>query len=160
MKTSFEIRRFSASDASAVQTIIHRGLREVNGRDYPAEIIEEFCNYFSIEKILSQAENAHMYVAVSASGGILGTGSIAPYWGSETESILLTIYVTPELIGRGIGSAIVKALEADELFMRSRRIEIPSSSTAVGFYFKMGYLLKNGNEKPDEEGLIRMEKLR
>ena len=101
-----------------------------------------------------------MYVAVSASGGILGTGSIAPYWGSETESILLTIYVTPELIGRGIGSAIVKALEADELFLRSRRIEIPSSLTAVGFYFKMGYLLKNGNEKPDEEGLIRMEKLR
>jgi GNAT superfamily N-acetyltransferase len=97
-------------------------------------------------------------VAVSDTGIIVGTGSIAPYWGRETESILLTIYVLPERIGNGIGTAIVKALEADEFSQRARRIEIPSSKTAVNFYRKMGYAPKNDNEEPDEEGIVRLEK--
>ena len=33
----FAIRLFVESDAGAVQNIIHRGLREINGKDYPAE---------------------------------------------------------------------------------------------------------------------------
>ena len=160
MGDKFIIRRFASEDVSAVQTVIHRGLREVNGKDYPAKHIEDFCAYFTIGKILSQADSAHTYVAVSEGGRILGTGSIAPFWNSETESILLTIYVLPDFIGNGIGTAIVKALENDEFFLRARRIEIPSSVTAVGFYRKMGYLPKDGEDAPDEEGLVRMEKNR
>lgn len=140
-----------------MQNIIHRGLREINGKDYPEKRIEEYCDYFTIEKIKSQAENAHMYVAVSDDGRVAGTGTIASFWGSETESILLTIYVLPDLIGHGIGTAIIRALEKDEYALRAKRIEIPSSITAVNFYRKMGYGFKDGG-KPDEEGLIRMEK--
>lgn len=160
MTETFRIRRFVSEDAQEVQVVIHRGLREVNGKDYPAKLIEDFCSYFSIGKILSQADTAHTYVAVSEGGKILGTGTIAPYWNSETESILLTIYVLPDFIGNGIGSAIVKALENDEFFLRARRIEIPSSVTAVGFYRKLGYLPQDGEGVPDEEGLVRMEKNR
>ena len=79
--------------------------------------------------------------------------------GSETESILLTIYVLPDLIGHGIGTAIIHALEKDEYFLRAKRVEIPASITAVNFYQKMGYDFKDDGE-PDEEGLIRMEKLK
>ena len=100
-----------------------------------------------------------MYVAASDAGNVAGTGTIAPFWGSVTESILLTIYVLPELIGQGIGTAIVHALEMDEYFLRAKRVEVPSSLSAVNFYRKMGYGFKDGGE-PDEEGLIRMEKLK
>ena len=157
MNDKITVRRFIPSDAGDVQNIIHRGLREINGRDYPAKRIQEYCGYFTVEKIRSQAETAHMYVAVSNDGRVAGTGTIAPFWGSETESILLTIYVLPDLIGQGIGTAIIQALEKDEYFLRAKRIEIPSSITAVNFYRKMGYGFKDGG-KPDEEGLIRMEK--
>ena len=157
MNEKFTVRRFISSDAGEVQNIIHRGLREINGRDYPAKRIEEYCDYFTVEKIRSQAETAHMYVAMSDDGRVAGTGTIAPFWGSETESILLTIYVLPDLIGHGIGTAIIHALEKDQYALRAKRIEIPSSVTAVDFYRKMGYGFKNGGE-PDEEGLIRMEK--
>ena len=158
MKKKLLIRLFVESDAGAVQTIIHRGLREINGKDYPAERIEEYCAYFTLEKIKSQADSAHMYVAVSGNK-IVGTGFIAPYWGNETESILLTIYVLPERIGQGIGSAIINALEQDEYFVRANRIEIPSSITAVKFYQKLGYSPKNGIV-PDAEGIVSMEKFR
>ena len=63
------------------------------------------------------------------------------------------------MIGQGIGTAIINALEKDEYFLRANRIEIPSSITAVTFYQKMGYTPKNGIE-PDDEGIIRMEKIR
>ncbi|MBE6366280.1 MAG: GNAT family N-acetyltransferase, partial [Lentisphaerae bacterium] len=79
MKEKLLIRLFVESDAEAVQDIIHRGLREINGKDYPAELMEEYCNYFTLEKIKNQANSAHMYVAVSGDE-IVGTGSIAPYW--------------------------------------------------------------------------------
>lgn len=159
MKEPLTIRRFAESDAPAVQNIIRRGLREINGRDYPAERIERFCRHFTLEKIRSQAVYAHTYVAVSGDD-ILGTGSIAPYWGSSSESILLTIYVLPDVINRDIGSAIIGALEKDEYFLRAKRVEIPASITAVGFYRRMGYSPKNGNAEPDDEGLVRMEKFR
>ena len=158
MNEKLIIRLFAESDAGAVQNIIHRGLREINGKDYPAELIEEYCAYFSLEKIKSQADSAHMYVVLSGDE-IVGTGSVAPYWNSKTESILLTIYVLPEMIGRGIGSAIINALEQDEYFLRANRIEIPSSITAVKFYQKMGYSPKNG-VIPDDEGIVSMEKFR
>ena len=158
MKEKLLIRLFNEADAEAVQDIIHRGLREINSKDYPPELIEEYCAYFTLEKIKSQADSAHMYVAASGDK-ILGTGSIAPYWGSEKESILLTIYVLPEMIGQGIGTAIINALEQDEYFLRANRIEIPSSITAVKFYQKMGYAFKNGMI-PDDEGIVSMEKFR
>ena len=157
MTEKFTIRRFTPADADAVQEIIHRGLRELNGKDYPSTRIEEYCEYFTVEKIKSQAETAHMYVAVSDDGRVAGTGTIASFWGSKTESILLTIYVLPDLIGHGIGTAIIQTLEKDEYALRAKRIEIPSSITAVNFYRKMGYGFKDGGE-PDEEGLVRMEK--
>ena len=158
MNEKITIRRFAETDAETVQNIIHRGLREINGKDYPAELMVEYCNYFTLEKIKNQANSAHMYVAVSGDE-IVGTGSISPYWGREKESILLTIYILPEMIGHGVGSAIINALEQDEYFLRAERIEIPSSVTAVKFYQKMGYGFKNGII-PDAEGIVSMEKFR
>ena len=158
MKEAVAVRRFIESDAGAVQNLIHRGLREVNARDYSPEHIEKTCAAFTLERILNQAESAHMYVAVSG-GEVVGTGSIAPYWGSPTESILLTIFVLPECMGKGVGTAIIGALEKDEYFLRAKRVEIPASVTAAGFYLKMGYSPKN-SLSPDAEGLVRMEKFR
>ena len=37
MKEKLLIRLFNEADAEAVQDIIHRGLREINGKDYPPE---------------------------------------------------------------------------------------------------------------------------
>ena len=71
----------------------------------------------------------------------------------------LTIYILPEFIGQGVGTAIIQALEQDEYFLRANRIEIPSSVTAVKFYEKMGYAPKNGIV-PDAEGIIPMEKFK
>lgn len=100
-----------------------------------------------------------MYVACDKDK-IVGTGSIAGYWGSETESVLLTIFVLPEYQCKGIGRKIIQTLESDEYFLRTNRIEIPASITACEFYIKMGYAYKGGKKILDDEGHYRMEKFR
>ena len=56
-----------------------------------------------------------MYV-VCDNERIVGYGAIARYWGSTTESILLTVFVLPEYQGNGIGSQIIHTLEQGEYF--------------------------------------------
>ena len=100
-----------------------------------------------------------MYV-VCDKARIVGCGAIAGYWGSATESILLTIFVLPECQRKGIGKQIIQTLEQDDYFLRANRIEIPASITAVEFYRKMGYEYKNGIKELDDEQVYRLEKFR
>lgn len=153
-----EIRRFTPADAQETAALIAHTLRTTNSRDYPPEYIEVNIASHGPDTLLARSEWAHMYL-VCEEGRIVGCGGIAAFWGSETESVLLTIFVHPDMQGRGVGRRIIETLEADEYALRAGRIEIPGSITACEFYKHMGYRCKNG-ETPDDEGLIRMEKFR
>lgn len=153
------VRRFNEADASDVCNLIVRNFLEVNSKDYGMDAMQKLAKIYDVNKVLQVASYAHMYV-FEIDKKIIGTGSISSYWGSETESILLTIFVLPEYQGRGIGTKIIETLEQDELFMRAKRIEIPASITATEFYRKFGYDYKNGVKELDEEHNYRLEKFR
>lgn len=153
------IRRFKPEDADEVSALVVKTLREVNSKDYSKEYIENDVQRLQPEGILERAEWTHFYVVVDKDK-IVGCGAIGPYWNKKDESSLFTIFVLPEYQGKGIGRKIIETLENDEYFLRAKRIEIPASITATPFYVKMGYTYKNGIQKPDEEGLIRLEKIR
>lgn len=153
------IRRFNEKDAKQTAELIAVTLRKSNSSDYTEEYIEETIKMLSTESLIERAKSGHMYI-VSEDDMIVGCGAITGYWGSLKESILLTIFVRPEYQKRGIGKKIMETLEKDEIFLRSDRVEIPASITACEFYKKMGYTYKDGITHPDEEGCIRLEKLR
>lgn len=88
----------------------------------------------------------------------MGTGAIGSYWGKVDEASLFDIFVSPEYQGKGIGRAIVTTLEQDVFFKTAKRVEIPASITALGFYEKLGYRPKNHQTHPDNEQLFRLEK--
>lgn len=154
-----EFRRFEDGDAERISEIVRRNFMEVNIKDYDEESMKSLSDIYNADKVRQVASYANMYVAL-VNDEIIGTGSISSYWGSKEESILLTIFVVPELQGNGIGRRIINILEEDELYTRARRIEIPSSITAKEFYMKLGYDYKDGNEELDEEGHHRLEKYR
>lgn len=89
---------------------------------------------------------------------LVGTGAIGSYWGKADEASLFDIFVSPEYQGKGIGHAIVTTLEQDAFFKAAKRVEIPASITALGFYEKLGYRPKNHQTRPDNEQLFRLEK--
>ena len=155
MKT--EIRRLREEDADIISEIVCRNFLEINIKDYSKMEMENLAEIYNHEKILEMSRWAHSYVAC-VDDKIVGCGSIASYWGKEGESILLTIFVLPELHRKGIGTQIINALENDEYFLRAKRIEIPASITACDFYKKLGYSYKNGINELDGEGHYRLEK--
>lgn len=154
-----EIRRFKISDAEQVAKMIGRNFLEVNIKDYSLEAMQKLAEIYNKDKVIKIASVANTYVAVKTDI-VVGTGSIRSFWGSETESCFCTIFVLPEYHGKGIGKKIVEALELDDMFLKSTRIEIPASITACGFYEKMGYSYKNNVKKVDDEGHYLMEKIR
>ena len=153
------IRRFKSEDAAETAALVRKTISISNINDYPKELMDELTASFTSESVIQRSSWTHFYVAED-NGSIIGCGAIGPYWGSVTESSLFTIFVLPEYQRRGIGRQIIDALEADEFFLRAKRVEVPASVTAVRFYQKMGYTFKNGIAEPDDEHVVRMEKLR
>lgn len=158
-KSNVVIRRFCEADAEDVANLIIRNFKEVNSKDYSQEAINELVKTHNSEWVKGIASYANMYV-YCLEEKIIGVGSISSFWGSKTESILLTVFVLPEFHGKGIGRTIIRTLEQDELFIRAERVEIPASITAVDFYQKFGYKFKNGVKQLDEEGHYRLEKFK
>lgn len=153
------IRRFRNEDSTELAEVIAKTLRTTNSKDYPSEYIEKDINFLTDDKLVERSKQINMYV-VCESGKIVGCGGIGSYWGRKDESSLFTIFVLPEYQGRGIGRKILETLEHDEYFLRAKRIEIPSSITAVEFYRKFGYEYKDGVSEIDDELLYRLEKFR
>ena len=158
-KTNVSIRRFKDEDAESVSCLLARNFIEVNSKDYGIERMEKLAAHHNAAWVRQIAGDSHMYV-FEWKNQIVGVGSIAAFWGSQTESILLTVFVLPELHGKGIGRTIMRTLEADEFYTRAGRIEIPASITATEFYRKFGYDYKDGIKQLDEEGHYRLEKFR
>lgn len=150
---------YKEDDAKEIVNLILRNFREINVKDYGEKTIDVLSATHDVNWFRGVAEYAHVYV-FWIKDKIVGVGSISSYWGSPTESILLTIFVLPEFHGQGIGSYIINTLESDELFLRAERIEIPASITAVEFYRKKGYEYKNGIKELDAEQHYRLEKFK
>jgi GNAT superfamily N-acetyltransferase len=146
-----------AKDADAAAALIARNLREVNSREYPPEYIEAIVRANGPDALLTRMQTAHMYV-VCENDTVLGCGAVQTR--GETECLLLTVFVLPELHGKGIGRAIMQALEADEYAMRARRITLHASVSACDFYVKLGYAYQGGARTIDADGCIHLEKLR
>ena len=159
MIENMKVRRFKEEDAQEVRNLIVRNFLEVNSKDYGISAMEKLAKAYDAEKVLNVASYAHMYV-FEFDGKIIGTGSISSFWGSETESILLSIFVLPEFHGKGVGRKIINTLETDEFYVRASRIEIPAFITATEFYRKFGYDYKNGVKELDSEHHYRLEKFK
>jgi len=153
------IRRFKNIDAQETSKMIADTLRISNVKDYTPDMMEECVKSLSADNLIKRAEWLHFYV-VEEDSKIIGCGGIGPFWGKEDESSLYTIFVLPTEQKKGIGRLIINTLEKDEYFLRAKRVEIPSSITAVNFYKKFGYDHKPGFEEPDEEMIYRLEKYR
>lgn len=153
-----EIRLIKENEISQTCTMIAKTCRISLKYYYPKKAIEQVIQSLDEEGLKKRISFTHFYI-VKEGDAIIGCGAIGPYWGSETESSLFTIFVDPDFQGKGIGKKIMQTLENDEYFLRARRIEIPAGIVAIPFYKKLGYEFKN-NEMIFEKGHFKMEKYR
>ena len=158
-KSNVIIQKFKDEDAERISHILGRNFIEVNSKDYGIKAMTYLAKRYNADWIRQIASYAHMYTFLWERQ-IVAVGSISGYWDSLTESIILTVFVIPELHGMGIGRNIIQTLEKDEYALRAERIEIPASITATEFYIKLGYDYKNGVKEIDEEQHYRLEKFK
>ncbi len=144
------------NEIEQTHNMIARSCRASFPAFYPQGSIDYVIDSLEPEKLKKRASWTHFYV-VKDNDKIIGCGAIGPYWGSETESSLFTIFVDPDYQGKGIGRKIIETLENDEYALRANRIEIPAGMVAIPFYKKMGYEHKNGELNYDD-GHFAMEK--
>ncbi|MBO5955017.1 MAG: GNAT family N-acetyltransferase [Clostridia bacterium] len=151
-----EISIIKEDEIEEVSKLIEKTVRKCFVAYYPQKTIDKVCENLDYEGVKKRASWTHFYV-IKEDNKIVACGAIGPYWGSETESSLFTIFVDPEYQGNGYGRKIMETLESDEFFLRARRIQIPAGLVAIPFYKKFGYEYKNG-EMIFEDGHFALEK--
>lgn len=103
-------KHYQEEAAEEIVNLIIRNFREVNVKDYGEEAITALSATHDVNWFKGVAEHAHVYVFWNEDK-IVGVGSISSFWGSPTESILLTIFVLPEFQGKGIAQKVIQLCE-------------------------------------------------
>ncbi len=125
------IRRFAPGDAATVAALIHRCLREVNSRDYCADIIDRMCAHFDADRLTTLAAQREMFVAER--DGIVGTVS-------RDGNKVYTMFIRPDTAGHGIGRLLMRHIESLAAAEGFPFMEAGASITAHGFYQRLGYV--------------------
>ena len=148
------IRKFTAKDLDAVLRLVHLTVDVSYGETYCEEAREAFKGYAPAERVLSDAK-AGLTVVAETDGGIVGTASRV---GDEISRT----YVHPDSQGRGIGMALMDALEDDAVKRGILEMSLHSSLNAELFYLRLGYQITETGSIPVTNGqklpYLRMRK--
>ena len=133
------IRRFAPADADAVVRVSELATRITSGKVYDQTFVEEMVENQTRAYFLRRGEQMHFYVACEDDGTVIGCAAIGrPYRDDPAESCLYSVFVLPEKQNRGVGRALIEAIERDPWFLTARRVIIPASINALHFYQGLG----------------------
>jgi adenylate kinase family enzyme/N-acetylglutamate synthase-like GNAT family acetyltransferase len=150
-----QIHLIKESEIAECCEMIEKTIKYSFPKFYSQKVIDEFvlpeiCNKDNLKQ---KMVDGHFYVAAK-NDKIIGCGAVAKH---NNECKFSIIFVNPEFQGAGIGKKIIETLQNDDITKQSKRIEIPSSLSAVSFYKKMGFEHKGGYTT-FKDGCIILEK--
>jgi putative acetyltransferase len=128
------IRRATIDDADAICDVHVRSIRGLCAADYTPEQIEAWAGRKKPElysRAMSEGGET-MFVAIDDAGRIVGFAAFK-------EAEIYGLYVVPEAVGRGAGSALLDAAEAEMRLRGVMLVKFRSTFTAVTFYQRHGY---------------------
>ena len=156
--SSIKIVKFKEEYAEILSEIIIRNLMEINSKDYSIEEMKEHSLKFSADNIRDYSKTRVIFVALKNDQPV-GTLSIKKdQYGKEDDYVFLTIFVLPELHGKGVGKMLMEKGEEYIRSVKGKKINIPSSITAHNFYYRMGFSYIDNLKKPNSDGVIMMTK--
>ncbi|MEZ0218654.1 GNAT family N-acetyltransferase [Tardiphaga sp. 1201_B9_N1_1] len=126
-----DIRPAQAGDAADISRVIIRALRETNAKDYTPDIIARVELSFSsaaVERLIDQRE---VFVA-EMDNRVVGTASLDGH-------ALRTMFVLPDVQGRGIGRLLVQRIERVARERQLAILTVPATVTAEAFYARLGF---------------------
>ncbi|SEI24562.1 GNAT family N-acetyltransferase [Tardiphaga sp. OK245] len=127
-----DIRPAQAGDAADISRVIIRALLETNAKDYTPDIIARVELSFSsaaVERLIDQRE---VFVA-EMDNRVVGTASL-------DGQALRTMFVLPDVQGRGIGRLLVQRIERVARERQLAILTVPATVTAEAFYARLGFV--------------------
>ncbi|KPY55968.1 GNAT family N-acetyltransferase [Pseudomonas syringae] len=148
---SIEVRPARIADADAISRVVLAALRISNARDYPASVIERVQLSFSPAAIEQLIQQRLVFVA-SEGNVVVGTASL------EGE-VVRSVFVDPDRHRRGVGRLLMAELERVARKAGAVRMVVPSSLTAQGFYWALGFNVVREHLEGEERTLIMERQL-
>ena len=153
-----KIQEYEEKYVNEISNRIIQDLINVNSKDYGMERVEEMAQDFTVEKLQKTFNNRKKVFIALLDEKVVGTAGLEKSWYSDDEYWILTVFVKPENHGQGIGSELIKKIEEYAHTLPIKKLIIPASITAHGFYYKLGYRYKDGKKEPNDEDMYIMEK--
>jgi N-acetylglutamate synthase-like GNAT family acetyltransferase len=144
------IRPARAEDAGDISAVILRALRETNAKDYGDEIIARVEQSFGPDAVRALMTKRTVLVAIIGSR-LVGTASL-------DGNVVRTVFVTPDVQGRGVGSRLMAEIERIARERDIRSLTVPSSVTAERFYARLGFMAVRDSYHGAERTII-MERM-
>lgn len=138
------VRRGTAEDAPALARLRWRWRAEERGESGDMSR-ESFVDFFTTWA-LDHAGN-HVPFVAEADGRLAGMAWLAlservpsPRALDRRTGDIQSVYVIPELRGRGVGDALMAALIRHARAIELGHLTVHSATSAIGFYKKLGFL--------------------
>jgi len=146
-----QIRRALDSEVGAISGLVVQTLRLSNARDYPPEVIDRVAANFDAAGVRELMATREVFVALDGER-VVATASLA-------GDVLRSVFVLPEMQGRGLGKALMKHVEGVARAAGVQQLRVPASLTAVPFYSALGYAVVREVVDGDERTLVMARQL-
>jgi putative acetyltransferase len=144
------VRQAVQADSEAIGCVYVSAIRELANTHYTAEQIEAWAGSRRPEYSQQMIEAGRMYIA-ECDGEVAGYGIIE----LETKQVQ-AVYVSPHHARKGVGTAVLLALEQAAVLAGIDTLRLTASLNAVGFYQKAGYLEVARTTQTLADGATRM----
>ncbi len=151
-EVQWAIRQAREADADAISDVIVQALRLSNAADYPPQVIERVAANFDAAGVRRLMASREMFVALDGAR-VVATASLA-------GDVVRSVFVLPELQGRGVGKALMRYVEGVAQAAAVQCLRVPASLTAVPFYSALGYAVVREVVDGDERTFVMVRELR
>jgi GNAT superfamily N-acetyltransferase len=150
-RDAIEIRPATVADAEAICRVAIRALRETNARDYTPDVIARLVAGFTPQRIAIFIASRPFYVAL-VRGTVVGTANLD---GAAARAV----FVDPDHQDQGIGAGLMTAVEKLARTRSVTTLHVQSSTTAEGFYKKLGYVAVGEKFHGTERTIVMLKSL-
>lgn len=128
-----ELKQFESSMIREVVGLFEETILTINRRDYSEEQVKAWANNNQTSgEWVDCLENSFTYVAM-IDDKIVGFGNLTG------DGLFDLLYVHKDHQAKGIGSAIIRKLEAEAKLHRMKSLSTDASTTAKPFFLSRGY---------------------
>jgi GNAT superfamily N-acetyltransferase len=140
------IRSAREDEAGEISAVILRALRETNAKDYASDVIARVEQSFGPDAVRQLIGKRIVFVAMIGDR-LVGTASL-------DGGVVRTVFVAPDVQGRGIGKSLMTEIERTARERGIVRLAVPSSVTAERFYARLGFKAVRDSHHGDERTII------